>query len=122
MREQAGDCVSLLAGSAAVNFPFVEAKLARKQPTEKGDAFLPAQIPAAVVECFEPGGKVTSTVFIPLRRNSYSARRVIVQYLSSSASRAARAPRLRFFECDVFGLLVVPESEEFRVAQMVGRR
>ena len=30
VREQAGDCVSLLAGSATVNFPFVEAKLAKE--------------------------------------------------------------------------------------------
>jgi hypothetical protein len=47
--EQTGDCVSVLAASAAINYPFVEAKLARKQSTEKGDAFLPAQIPIAVV-------------------------------------------------------------------------
>lgn len=68
--EQTGDCVSVLAGSAAVNYPFVEAKLARKQPTEKGDAFLPAQIPVAVVSgIFNlTSGEVSKYGFHPAER------------------------------------------------------
>ena len=49
VRAEPGEYVSLLAADAITNFPFVEAKLARKELTQKGDAFLSAQIPAAEV-------------------------------------------------------------------------
>ncbi len=49
VREGAGEYVSLLAADAITNFPFVETKLARKEVTEKGDAFLPAQIPVSEI-------------------------------------------------------------------------
>jgi len=49
VREEPGEYVALLAADAITNFPFVEAKLARKELTQKGDGFLSAQIPVAEI-------------------------------------------------------------------------
>jgi hypothetical protein len=49
VQEEAGDYVSLLAGPATVNPPFVEAELARSKVAKKGEVFLPAKIPIAVI-------------------------------------------------------------------------
>jgi hypothetical protein len=49
LREEADDVVSLVAGPVRVNFPFVEAELARREVTEKGDVFISAKIPTAVI-------------------------------------------------------------------------
>lgn len=49
IRETPGEYVSLLASDAITDFPFVETKLARKEVTDKGDAFLSAQIPVSQI-------------------------------------------------------------------------
>jgi hypothetical protein len=49
IQQHPNDFVSVLAGPTVVSFPFVEAELARKTVTEKGECFLPARIPVAVV-------------------------------------------------------------------------
>ncbi len=47
--EHEGDYVSFLAVKIEVNYPFVEAKVARKEILETHDVFLPAKIPVAAV-------------------------------------------------------------------------
>jgi hypothetical protein len=47
--EHEGEYVSFLAGKIEVNYPFVEAKVARKEVTETHDVFLPAKIPVGVI-------------------------------------------------------------------------
>ena len=47
--EHEGDYVSFLAGKIEVNYPFVEAKIARRQIEDTHDVFLPAKIPVGVI-------------------------------------------------------------------------
>ncbi len=49
IHEHLGEYVGLLASEASVSFPFVEAKLARRKVAENENAFLSAQLPAAVI-------------------------------------------------------------------------
>lgn len=49
VREEPGEYASVLASDAITDFPFVETKLARKEVTDKGDAFLSAQIPVSEI-------------------------------------------------------------------------
>jgi hypothetical protein len=39
----------VLAGATVVSYPFVDAELARKDVTEKGEYFVPARIPAGMI-------------------------------------------------------------------------
>jgi hypothetical protein len=45
----AGEYFALLAGKTDIDAPFVVTKLARRQMTEKGQAFMPCKIPAQFV-------------------------------------------------------------------------
>ena len=47
--EHEGEYVSFLAGKIEVNYPFIEAKVARKKFDENEDVFLPAKIPVGVI-------------------------------------------------------------------------
>jgi len=47
--EHEGEYVSFLAGKIEVNYPFVEAQIARKEVSESSGVFLPAKIPVAVI-------------------------------------------------------------------------
>jgi hypothetical protein len=49
IEQHPNDYISVLAGPTVVNFPFVEAELARKTVTEQGEIFLPAKIPVGMV-------------------------------------------------------------------------
>ncbi|MGA8223035.1 MAG: hypothetical protein WB780_15410 [Candidatus Acidiferrales bacterium] len=48
-QEHPNDYISVLAGPTVVSFPFVDAELARKVATEKGEYFVPARIPATLI-------------------------------------------------------------------------
>jgi len=48
-REEVGDYVSFLAGKIEVNYPFVQADIARKEVTETSEVFVSALIPVNVV-------------------------------------------------------------------------
>ena len=48
-REKANNHIMVIAGKVQVNYPFLEAKLARKQATDSGEVFLAARIPTGLV-------------------------------------------------------------------------
>ncbi len=48
-QDEDGDYISFLAGKVEVNFPFVEAKVARTEGEETDNVFLPLKIPVAVI-------------------------------------------------------------------------
>ena len=49
VRDHEGAYVSFLAGKIEVNYPFIEAKVARKKFDGNEDVFMPAKIPVGVI-------------------------------------------------------------------------